>query len=213
MIVAAILLCSTAIGGTMAALDTETSESAVAGISVKNIEVTAAGTQEGEIVINEGKKVTPGGNLDYPLWVENSGSGYDIYVKVELYKNWNSDVLDAANATIYQKAKDENWLVQYEDDEQMILYYRYPLKATTDNDANKSTNFMDGICFSTDMNNDYADATMTIDFTVTAVQANNSEDAMAAEWGMFPVFDANGTLINVYETRTEAEAARTALNN
>ena len=72
---------------------------------------------------------------------------------------------------------------------------------------------MDGICFSTDMNNDYADATMTIDFTVTAVQANNSEDAMAAEWGMFPVFDANGTLINVYETRTEAEAARTALNN
>ena len=29
MIVAALLLCSTAIGGTMAALDTETSESAV----------------------------------------------------------------------------------------------------------------------------------------------------------------------------------------
>ena len=51
MIVAALLLCSTAIGGTMAALDTETSESAVASISVKNIQVTAAGTKIGEFEI------------------------------------------------------------------------------------------------------------------------------------------------------------------
>ena len=215
MIVAALLLCSTAIGGTMAALDTETSESAVAGISVKNVQVTAAGAQKGEIEI--AKDVTPGGDLEYPLWVENSGNGYDIYVKVELYKSWTSDKsseeLDAAMGIIYGNAANNGWLVQYEDEEQMVLYYKYPLKATTEGEANKSTNFMDGIRFDKDMNNAYADATMTIDYTVTAVQANNSEDAMAAEWGMFPVFDSDGTLLNVYETRAEAEAARTALNN
>ena len=215
MIVAALLLCSTAIGGTMAALDTETSESAVASISVKNIQVTAAGTKIGEFEI--AKDVTPGGDLEYPLWVENSGNGYDIYVKVELYKSWTSDKsseeLDSAMGIIYGNAANNGWLVQYEDEEQMVLYYKYPLKATTEGEANKSTNFMDGIRFDKDMNNAYADATMTIDYTVTAVQANNSQDAMAAEWGMFPVFDSDGTLLNVYETRAEAEAARTALNN
>ena len=163
------------------------------------------------------KDVTPGGDLEYPLWVENSGNGYDIYVKVELYKSWTSDKsseeLDAAMGIIYGNAANNGWLVQYEDEEQMVLYYKYPLKATTEGEANKSTNFMDGIRFDKDMNNAYADATMTIDYTVTAVQANNSEDAMAAEWGMFPVFDSDGTLLNVYETRAEAEAARTALNN
>ena len=35
---------------------------------------------------------------------------------------------------------------------------------------------------------------------VTAVQANNSEEAIAAEWGVYPHFD-NGTLISVSETR------------
>ena len=211
MIVAALLLCSTAIGGTMAALDTETSESAVAGISVKNIEVTMSGVQEDKIEI--AGDVTPGGDLEYPLWVENSGNGYDIYVKVELYKNWSDDELDASNGIIYGDAAENGWLVQYEDEEQMVLYYKHPLKTTTEGDANKSANFMDGIRFSTEMNNAYADAKLSIEYTVTAVQANNSQDAMAAEWGMFPVFAADGTLVSVHETRAQAEAARAALNN
>ena len=211
MIVTAILLCLTAIGGTMAALDTATSESAVAGISVKNVQVTAAGAQKGEVEI--AKDITPGSELEYPLWVENSGNGYDIYVKVELYKSWSSDELDASNGMIYGDAGENGWLVQYEDEEQMVLYYKYPLKATTEGDANKSANFMDGIRFSTEMNNAYADAKLSIEYTVTAVQANNSQDAMAAEWGMFPVFAADGTLVSVQETRAQAEAARAALNN
>ena len=69
---------------------------------------------------------------------------------------------------------------------------------------------MDGICFDPAIGNDYANKELKLDYEVTAVQVNNSEAAMAAEWGMFPAFDEEGTLIGVYETEAEAQAAAEA---
>ena len=213
MIVAACLLGMTAVGSTMAAFVTKTSEHAVADISVKNVKVTAAGTKEGAFTVGKEGGVTPGDTIYCPLWVENSGSGYDIYVKVDLYKTWNKEGLDAASGMIDREKEDENWLLWYEDEEQLTLYYRYPLAATKKNNANRTTNFMEGLLFPPEMNNAYADASMNIEYKITAVQANNGEAAIAAEWGVFPVFDANGVLFSVYETRAEADAARANLGS
>ena len=103
---------------------------------------------------------------------------------------------------------ENGWLVQYADEEQIVLYYTKPLQASGES---TSTNFMDGISFDEELGNQYADKELALEYVVTAVQANNSEAAMAAEWGMFPVFDANGVLTGVYETEAEAEAARAGL--
>ena len=228
---AGVLVLSTMIGGTLAALDTATTEGATADISVKSIGVTmnnASGSDvvDGSIVLDAG--AVPGGDYACSYNVSNNvADGYDIYVKVEIYKYWAEDALESKYDSIFFNYDDEKvtypqemeesyftengWLVQYADDEQIVLYYTKPLKASDDVALNTSTNFMDGISFDEALGNAYTNKKLNLEYVVTAVQANNSEAAMAAEWGMFPVFDENGVLTGVYET--EAEAAGAALGN
>lgn len=232
---AALLVVSTMVGGTLAALDTATTEGAKADISVKSIGVamnpgSGAKTMDGSIAIENA--AVPGGNYECSYNVCNDvADGYDIYVKVAIYKYWADDeggILESKYDSIYYNSGEEKeisypqeleesyltengWLVQYADDEQIVLYYTKPLKASTDVAKNASTNFMDGICFDPAIGNDYANKELKLDYEVTAVQVNNSEAAMAAEWGMFPAFDEEGTLIGVYETEAEAQAARDTL--
>lgn len=226
--IAGVFVLSTMIGGTLAALDTSTTEGATADISVKSIGVaingaTGSETVDGDIV--PASDTVPGGYCDCAYNVSNDASdGYDIYVKVEIYKYWLDDtaeILSSKYDNICYKDEDENiaypqeldnsylagndWLVQYVDDEQIVLYYTKPLKASGNIEESTSTNFMDGISFDALMGNEYADKQLKLEYIVTAVQANNSSDAIAAEWGMFPVFDENGVLTGIYETAAEAE--------
>ena len=234
--VAGALVLSTMIGGTLAAIDTATTEGATAEISVKSIGVAingAAGAEvvDGDFVLASG--AVPGGSYECSYNVSNNVTdGYDIYVKVEIYKYWTDDeecILESKYDSIYYNLSDEQkaypqemtdsyvtengWLVQYADEEQIVLYYTRPLKASGNTAENTSTNFMDGICFDETLGNEYADKELKLEYIVTAVQANNSEAAMAAEWGMFPVFDENGVLTGVYETEAEAETMRAELSN
>lgn len=234
--IAGVAVLSTMIGGTLAALDTATTEGATAEISVKSIGVAVNGITgtdvvDGEIVLADG--AVPGGSYDCAYNVSNNvADGYDIYVKVEIYKYWAGDEegqLSSSYDIIYYDYNGEKiaypqelddsyltengWLVQYADDEQIVLYYTKPLKASSNTEENTSSDFMDGISFDASIGNEYADCKLQLEYVVTAVQANNSEAAMAAEWGMFPVFDENGTLMGVYETETEAENARVAFGN
>lgn len=226
--IAGVFVLSTMIGGTFAALDTATTEGATAGISVKSIEVAVDGTTgtesvDGDIVLVS--EAVPGGEYDCYYNVRNNApEGYDIYVKVEIYKYWTddeNDVLTSKYDSIYYNYGDEKvaypqeckesflaengWLVQYADEEQIVLYYTKPLKAAGNTAESTSTNFMDGISFDIAAGNEYADKNLKIEYIVTAVQANNSSEAMAAEWGMFPVFDENGVMTGIYETEAEAE--------
>lgn len=232
--IAAIFVLFTMVGGTLAALDTATIEGATAEISVKSIEVALNGADGAETVADSAKLASgalPGGSYECSYNVSNTAAdGYDIYVKVEIYKYWADDedgVLDSKYDSVYYNSGDKEivypqelarnyvtengWLVQYADEEQLILYYTKPLKSEGNGGESMSTNFMDGITFDESLGNEYADKELQLEYVVTAVQANNSEAAMAAEWGMFPVFDANGVLIGVFETETEAQAARVGL--
>lgn len=234
--VAGALVASTMIGGTLAALDTATNEGAKAEISVKSIGVSVnnsagADTVDGSIEVKKG--AVPGGNYECSYNVSNSeADGYDIYVKVAIYKYWEDEegILESKYDSVYYDCVDgsreektypqeledsyltENgWLVQYADDEQIVLYYTKPLKASDNIAENTSTNFMDGISFDPGLGNAYANKALKLEYEITAVQANNSEAAMAAEWGMFPVFDGDGILVGVYETESEAETAKISL--
>lgn len=219
--VAGALVLSTMIGGTLAALDTETKVGATADISVKSIGVSldkgnGASTEDGTLDIEPA--VVPGGDYECSYSVSNNEeNGYDIYVKVTIYKYWESDdatltseydsIYFDGNKTVYPlgleedetfRVMDNGWLLQYADEEQLVLYYTKPLAP-----GESSTDFMKGIHFDTEIGNAYADKTLVLEYEVTAVQRNNGEDAMAAEWGMFPEFDEDGNLTGVYETEAE----------
>ena len=231
--IAGLFVVSTVIGGTLAALNEATDEGATAEISVKTIEVEAAGTaKHSEKITNA---ALPGGVYENTMNVYNSASdGYDLYAKVEIYKYWDEadDTLDPAVVTIgtenvsyeyvdgsvvgaqkntYGFEIVNDWLVQYVDDEQIILYYTKPLSSDINSAQHESANFMDLIRFDASIGNEYTNQTLNLEYVITAVQANNGEDAMASEWGMFPVFDSNGTLVGVFEERDEADILRQSL--
>lgn len=226
--IAGVCVFSAMIGGTFAALNVGTSEGVTADISVKSIAVAVEGAAGKETVSGDVEltsAVLPGGNSECSYNVSNAAAdGYDIYVKVEINKQWLDDAaeLEADGCdNIYYKKGNENivypqglngsylsengWLVQYADEEQLVLYYTRPLKASKNANESTSTNFMDGISFDAAMGNEYAKKQLKLAYKVTAVQGNNSSAAMAAEWGMFPVFDENGVMTGIYETAAEAE--------
>ena len=186
--IAAVLILATMVGGTLAALNTK-SEKAVANISIKSVGVTVIGDQPVALADGGEKEpvtIVPGETIIMPKAVQNDiPDGYDVYVKVVIYHAWDTKsggLVSAGEA--------------YEDDEQTVMYYTKPLAP-----EQTTTNFMDGIYFKESMGNGFADAVYTLEYEVTAVQANNAKDAIAAELGVFPEFDENGTILSVSETR------------
>jgi hypothetical protein len=227
---AAVVVVSTVIGGTLAALNTNTENGAGAaetGISLKNIGVAFADAGD------EGSEITdhmPGGT-----WTNTQSSvinsvenGYTIYAKVVIDRYWSreedgiEEYLDLASENMAKayigetypgadtqllslaETQEEqyivnDWLVGYADDEQIVMYYTKPLA-----EGEQSSDFLSGIYFVPEMDNRYTDTTYHVDITVTAVQADNGSDAIAAELGVFPSFDEQGNMIAVSETRPES---------
>lgn len=209
-----------AIGGSLAAFNTSTEGNAGAGITTlttSSIDVTGVGSYADQAVIEE--EALPGNTYACGYKVTNSvkadKKGYDIYVKVTLDKTWeNGEDLDGQMATIlYDKDQSydgkagekmtNDWLVGYEDSEQLVLYYTRPLKQ-----GESTKNFMDAVGFSEKMNNAYTDSDLKLDFEIAAVQTNAKEDAIQAEWGVYPKISEDGKILNVYETRAERDAVK-----
>ena len=143
--IAAVLILATMVGGTLAALNTK-SEKAVANISIKSVGVTVIGDQPVALADGGEKEpvtIVPGETIIMPKAVQNDiPDGYDVYVKVVIYHAWDTKsgglVSTGEADDIY--VQNQDWIIGYEDDEQMVMYYTKPLapKQTT-------TNFMDGI--------------------------------------------------------------------
>ena len=201
MAIAAVLLLATMVVGTLAALNTK-SEKAIANISIKSVGVTVIKDEPATLADGSKKEpvtIVPGDDIEMQRAVKNNiPDGYDVYVKVVIYHSWDKkdgNPVEAEKAdSIYVHNSD--WLAQYADEEQMILYYTKPLAPDQ-----TTSNFMDGILFQESMGNEFADAAYTLEYEVTAVQANNAEDAIAAELGVFPTFDEKGNILSVSETR------------
>ena len=103
--VAALLTTTTVVGATRNGFDTETAKGATAEISVKNISVGMTGaTKDGDAI---SVVAMPGGAYPCELNVYNGTvDGYDLYAKVEIYKYWETDNLDAGKADVYVELPD-----------------------------------------------------------------------------------------------------------
>lgn len=224
MIAAGVLVSATVFGGTFASFNAGTEGgvgTAIAKVTTKAISVAITG--EGTTNQAAGAaSIVPGTDSECSYNVYNDVTGedaYDIYVKVTIYKKWQSKGLDGKYVSLkynhqnksnaYQTVADtsqmyladNDWIVAYADDEQVVLYYTKPLAK-----EEHSTNFVDQICFNSQIDNTYANTSYALEYEVNAVQVSSGEDAMASEWGVFPLFDSNGNITGVYETRAERDS-------
>jgi hypothetical protein len=76
------------------------------------------------------------------------------------------------------------------------MYYKKPLAP-----GETSSAFFSNIRFSENMDNNYTDTAYHVEVTVTGVQANNAENAIASELGVFAEFDGDGNITSIVGVR------------
>lgn len=226
MIAAGLLVSTFIIGGTLAAGNTGTdggAGTAIAAVTTKAISIAIKQPGTTDQNMND-IKALPGKDSAYPCNVSNDVTGkdaYDIYAKVTINRKWQNKGLDGTNVSLLYNNQNQtaayqpvdntqkmykapnDWIVAYADNEQIVLYYTKPLAK-----GESSTNFVDAIHFGDRLDNNYAGIGYNINCQVDAVQVSSGEDAMAAEWGMFPLIDKQGNISGVYETRAERDGMK-----
>lgn len=208
MCVAGVLVMTAIIGGTLAGFNTSTEQKGVSNITVKGLGISLdrSNKEIGDSYNEEKIIAAPGGEQTLQHNVLNDvAEGYTLYTRVTINKKWSDPSLDASKIHMYagnSEAKAElkkgntinGWIVWYDDAEQVIMYYTKPLAA-----GEESTNLIDSVSFEADMNNNYADAEVSISFDVDAVQEIAAADSIPAEWGVYPTFDADGNITSIEE--------------
>ena len=217
----AIMVAVALIGGTMAANNAQTAKAAQAEISVNGLDGgIAVSTTDPVFDSEQGIAAVPGGDYKIARHAVNDGNlvDYDAYFKAVIYKSWMDRTEEYIDVTETEVLEDRpyigegesrvyldevavgdvvnGWLVAYVDDEEIELFYTQKVapKAAT-------TNFIDGIAFSEELSNKFTNAMYGIEFEVTAVQANDGEDAIASALGYYPVIDETGNIVSVSEEK------------
>lgn len=226
MCIAGALALTAAIGSTLAGFYTEPAEAAVIQISTRSlgIDIQDAEAPLSAAVYEEKLKDTalPGEKITFSRNVcNNTRNGYELYTRVTICKRWEksgNDELDASKIHLCMdneqfslkgvELTEENretiekagWLLWYQDDEQVILYYKYPLKAAGEGTGGEeTTDFISAVSIDGSVDNRYAEAAIELEFRVDAVQAVAAEAAMISEWGVYPEFSGDGTILSIAE--------------
>ena len=205
-VVAAGLLLSSSIGGTMAILNIQ-SDDYLAEIVLDEINVGLLERNEGETeprqiannenlfqaeraplltkLVPEGQTFTPGKTYMEELSVINNGA-INEYVRVTVYKYWMKNgkkAVDLDPALIDLHYVTGTWIIDEaaSTDERTVLYYNGgPLDAN----GGRSSIFTDTLTVSTEaLSSKYAGATANIACVVDGVQNHNAEKAITSAWG------------------------------
>lgn len=207
--VAAVLVLSAMIGGTLAGFNTQ-SEQGRTDIVVKALSIDLLGADVA-FDSTEIASVMPGGAVDMPYNVKNDiEDSYDLYTRVTIYKYWENRELDASKIHLYMTDAGgekieitdsgimgqtvNNWIVFYNDEEQVVLYYTQPLAEEAE-----TLNVMDILAVDASVTNAYADQKVLLEIRADAVQKAVAEKAIPSEWGVYPIFDENGVLTMIEE--------------
>jgi len=207
--VAAALVTTTIIGGTLAATTYKGGIIATdASIETGNLDLAVSEAETDEIIneLSVSEALMPGQSVSFSKEVTNTGI-YPFYLRAIVYKTWNeveeeipkefallkdADIPVILSADKILATPGESWIPYYNGDEQIILYYNKVVKpgeVVTDP-------FISQLQLSKDTDNAYAGKQFTVEYTLQAVQADDGETAIATEWGVFPTFDGSMTTIS-----------------
>lgn len=212
---AAVLAATAAIGGSLAYFSAEGSKvqqqinTMTLAIELQDVVVDDNGKEvgmepiEGALYID---RVMPGEAISKTMRVHNP-EGVTEYVRVSIRKHWTKSVdgnvvkapeFDATaillNPINTEGTERERWIVVKETDEHIILYYTKPLA------KDESTkNFMNQLSISEKLKNEYANLGIALEFETEGVQIFAAKDAFVSEWGVLPVFDEDGYILEIAE--------------
>lgn len=197
--VAAALITTTIIGGSLAAIQVN-GEDVRQDINTRSlsIELTGSGTAEGNLYL---ENAMPGGVIDKDIKIENTADT-PLYARVTIRKYWGdyTEATDTLNKDFDRDTTKisiqplENWYVSEEgdEDETLVLYYQDPIQ------PGESVDIMDSLQIAADLDNSYTDLGIGLDVEVDAVQAFAAQDAMLSEWGVWAEIDG-GHIVSVEE--------------
>ena len=212
---AAVLTATTMIGGSLAYFSAEGNKvqqqinTMTLGIKLQDVVVDAEGKEiaaepiDGALYV---ERVMPGEVVDKTMRVNNPEEVTE-YVRVSVRKYWTKNSGDEvvklpekdANAIILKPVNSEEdererWIVTKETDEHIILYYTKPLA-----EGENTKNFMEQIMISEKIKNDYAGLGVALEFETEGIQVFAAQDAFLSEWGVKPVIDEDGYILQIEE--------------
>lgn len=199
------LAATAAIGTTLAGYNTETDRAGVADISVRNLSIQ---------ILDESVPTSDSAQIDFRVpgdmvelerqVINNEANGYELYTRVTINKSWAKrsdldsnmihlllDVSETGEADYIELARENadallarGWILWYQDDEQVILFYQDPLSVGESTGA-----VLSAVLIDEEIDNEYADQDIEIAFCTDAVQKVAVNAAMPSEWGVYPVFE------------------------
>lgn len=199
ILIAAVLLITAAVGGSLAAYETGGLK-ALETIELKDTEIAlAASPFESDEVTLDGLIAMPGDTIEFDneYYVENPAKdNYTVYTRVVIERKWMMQELDVEMAELLLTLDEKDWIIDdsIPNKERIVLYYRHPLSV-----GERTEPFLKGIYFKPEMDNMYSKGELELTVTVNAVQAAVIEKAMPAEWGVWPVFAKDGKTLEAVE--------------
>lgn len=212
---AAVLTATTMIGGSLAYFSAEGNKvqqqinTMTLGIKLQDVVVDAEGKEiaaEPNVGVLYVERVMPGEVVDKTMRVHNPEEVTE-YVRVSIRKYWTKSSGDEvvklpekdASAIILQPVnaeedERERWIVTKETDEHIILYYTKPLA-----EGENTKNFMEQIMISEKIKNDYAGLGVALEFETEGIQIFAAQDAFLSEWGVKPLIDEDGYILQIEE--------------
>lgn len=200
--VAAALITTTIIGGSLAAIQVN-GEDVRQDINTRSlsIELTGSGTAEGNLYL---ENAMPGGVIEKDIKIENTADT-PLYARVTIRKYWGDYGLGSIELTKdYSKDTDKislevngEWLEDKnasDGGETSVYYYRKPIEPGTE-----PVDILKSLKLDADLDNSYADKGIGLEVEAEAVQTYAAQDAMLSEWGIWADIDENGTIINIEE--------------
>lgn len=148
-----------------------------------DIELTGEGVNQVEVF----EDLVPNQIIDKEMAVTNIKDA-TLYTRVIIHKYWldkdgNKDFdADAKNIKLHYNQDD--WLLEYEDNEDVVLYYKKPLVS-----QETTAHFLKSIQVPGDLNNDDMGRKFALDIQVDAVQYVDGVNAMLTHWGVLATLE------------------------
>lgn len=199
--VAAALIATTIIGGSLAAFQAD--GNVQQNINTRSLSIALS--EDDKAVRGEFSPETamPGSDMEKSITIENTADT-PLYARVTIRKYWasRSEEGDGLNKEYGMGADkivlDINGDEWYEDtaakdEETSVYYYRMPLE------AGASVEMLESLKIDENLDNSYTDKGIGLDVEVDAIQAMGAQNAMLSEWGVWADISKDGYITAIEE--------------
>lgn len=136
------------------------------------------------------------------LNVKNDGD-VTLYTRITITKAWGDEGAEGfekdyeTDPTLIELTPGDDWYVMSQSEESaenLYLYYKHPLEA-----GKTTPSVLKSLHIPPELKNEFTGRMIQMKVEADAVQYSSAEDAILTEWGVYPVFDADGNIVEIEE--------------